>query len=214
MAKRDLSGVTYEYLFEKIVSNALSPGEALVENDICNMLHVSRTPVREALRKLETEGLVYKIPDRGTFVREITYEDIMEIMEIRILFEVHALQNCINNVPDQDLQLLEERLMALEPDSASNEYYHVDRDIHFMIMRYCPNMRIQSYLKTLNAQLERLRRVSALMPKRLSKSREEHLVIVRAIRNTDYETAKATLTIHLENVRSSVIEAYQMMKVI
>lgn len=214
MAKRDLSGFTYEYLFEKIVSNALSPGEPLVENDICNLLHVSRTPVREALRKLETEGLVYKIPDRGTFVREITYEDIMEIMEVRILFETHALQNCIRNAPDHDIQQLEERLTALGPDSDPNDYYDVDREIHLMIMRYCPNMRIQSYLRTLNAQLERLRRVSAMMPKRLSKSREEHLELVRAIRDRDYDTARDVLVVHLENVQGSVIEAYQMMRVI
>jgi Transcriptional regulators len=214
MEKTDLSKKAYDYLFEHIVANDFLPGNPIVESEICDFLNISRTPVREAIRRLEAEGLVYKIKDVGTIVREITYDDIIEIYEIRILFEVHALERCVENITDNEIKLLEHRLLKLDASSSEQEYYEVDRDIHNTIMKFCSNSRMVNYLKTINAQSEKFRRVSATNPRRLCKSREEHLAIVQAIYNRDYNKASETLIYHLNEVKKNVIETYRSFKLI
>ena len=212
MPKSDLSKKAYDYLFEHIVNNDLAPGASIVEQDICDRLKISRTPVREAMRRLEVEGLVIKIKDVGTIVREITYEDIIEIFEIRKLFELHALKNTVQNISDEEIRALEDRLQKLGTNSKDQDYYDVDRMIHSSIMRHCSNSRMVNYLKTINAQLEKLRRISAMTPKRLSHSREEHLSIVQAIAARDQEQAYQNLSHHLDEVRNSVVEALRNLR--
>jgi DNA-binding GntR family transcriptional regulator len=212
VAKTDLSKKAYDYLFEHIVRNDYAPGTPIVEKDICDLLDISRTPVREALRRLEVEGLIVKIKDVGTIVRDITYDDITEIFEIRKLFELFALKRAVKNISDEEVRSLEDQLQKLGNSSENQDYYIVDRRIHSTIMKYCSNTRMVNYLKTINAQLEILRRVSAINPKRLSHSKEEHLAIVRAIGNRDYDQASQNLSYHLDEVRNSVIEAFRHMK--
>jgi DNA-binding GntR family transcriptional regulator len=214
MSKKDLSSLAYEYIFDKIVTNEFPPGMPIVENDICNNLAISRTPVREALRRLEVEGLVYKIADRGTFVREINYDDIIEIIEIRKIFEQYALRNCVKNAPDYEIENLEIMMMNLDNESDADAYYNTDRTLHAIIMKYCQNRRMINYLDNLNAQIEKLRRVSASTPKRLNRSLTEHLEIIRAIKARDYSVAAAALENHMDNILSSVIEAYRQSKML
>lgn len=214
MGKNDLSKKAYDYLFEHIAANDYTPGTTIVEGEICEILKMSRTPVREAMHTLELEGLVYKIKDIGTLVREITYDDIMEVFEIRILYELHALKSYVEGVPENEIRSFEQRLLELNVTTAPQEYYNVDRELHKSIMRFCSNSRMVNYLKTINAQIEKLRRISATTPKRLAKSREEHLAIVQAVCNRDYDLAHASLNFHLEEVKKSVIEAYRNSKII
>ena len=161
------------------------------------------------MRRLEGEGLVYRIPDKGVFVKEINYEDILEITEIRTLFELHALQSCIDNVSDSELKELEQQLIHLPDDRIDDEenFYIVDRSTHKLIMSYCRNSRMLNYLKTLEAQMEKVRRVSATTPQRLPKSKAEHLEIVHAIKNRDFARASEALQLHLLNVRNSALNA-------
>ena len=212
MEKINLCKVAYEYLFEHIVANDFEPGTLIVEGEIGELLNMSRTPVREAMRRLEVEGLVHKIKDVGIIVNEITYDDITEIFEMRILFELHALGNFVKNVTDDEIKSLEKRLLKLDDSSSEQEYYNIDRDIHNSIIRACSNSRMVSYLKTINAQVEKLRRISGTTPERLGKSLKEHLTIVQAIRDRDYEKAYANLVLHLEEVKKSVIKANRKFK--
>jgi DNA-binding GntR family transcriptional regulator len=212
MGRDDLSKKAYDYLFERIVANDFTPGTNIVESEICEKLGMSRTPVREALRRLESEGLVYRIKDVGTMVKEITYEDILEVFEIRILYELHALKSFVEHVPEEEIRSFEKRLTELCANTDNQEYYNVDRDLHKSIMRYCSNSRMINNLNTINAQIEKLRRVSATTPQRLSKSKNEHLSIVRAVCERNYEKARRYLEYHLEEVKNSVIAAYRSQK--
>ncbi len=213
MAKSDLSKIAYDYIFEHIVANYFAPGTSIVESEIGELLNMSRTPVREAMHRLEVEGLVYKIKDVGILVREITYDDILEIFEMRSLFELHALKNYVENVTDDEIKSLQYRLLRLDDSSSEQEYFNIDGDIHNSIIRSSSNSRMVNYLKTINAQVEKLRRISATTPERLGTSLKEHLAIVQAIRDRDYEKAYANLAFHLEEVKKSVIEANRKFKV-
>lgn len=212
MEKGNLGDKAYEYVLEKIITNEYSPGTKITEAEICKTLNISRTPVRQAIHRLESEGLAYRIKGFGAIVSEITYEDIIEIFEIRTLYELHAFKFYIENVSAEELIDLKNKLLTLDLNSNKQEYYDTDRAIHNIIMGHCLNSRMLSNLKTLNSQIEKFRRISAANPKRLSKSKEEHLAIIEAILKKDENMARESLEYHLTEVRNSVIEVYQHSK--
>ena len=94
-----LSAIAYNHILERIISFDYKPNDAVVENDICEELGISRTPLREALRRMEAEGFVTKVRNRGTFVRAFSQDDIIESCDIRKLFELYSLKNCIQDSP-------------------------------------------------------------------------------------------------------------------
>lgn len=107
MGKRGLKNVAYDYLLDAIMSYELKPGQAIVEQDISDRLNISRTPIREAFKQLESEGLVRHLPSRGTFVTNLTVQDVEEIFQLRELFEITALKSAINCITDDELDYIE-----------------------------------------------------------------------------------------------------------
>ena len=205
MGKRGLKNVAYDYLLDAIMSYELKPGQAIVEQDISDRLNISRTPIREAFKQLESEGLVRHLPSRGTFVTNLTVQDVEEIFQLRELFEITALKSAINCITDDELDYIEDRVRYLDDKKSS------DRDLHMMIMKYSGNSRMIKFHKTLEAQLEQLRRISAMTPKRLVKSRQEHLDIIYALRTRDLVSATRHLSIHLLNIKESTLNVCRNM---
>lgn len=210
MGKRGLKSVAYDYLLDAIMTYELKPGQAIVEQEISDKLHISRTPIREAFKQLESEGLVNHFPSRGTFVASITVQDVDEIFQLRELFELAALKSAINCISDEELNSIEDRLRYLD-DKRSEEphtkeaFYCSDRDLHMMILKYSGNSRMIRFHKTLEVQLEQLRRISSMTPMRLVKSRQEHLDIIYALRTRDLANASKYLSIHLQNIKESTL---------
>ena len=213
MPKAGLKNVAYDYLHEGIMNYIYGPDDAIVEQDISNHLGISRTPVREALKLLEAEGLVTHIRSRGTFVKEITAQDIEEIMELRILFEKTALKSAIHMIKDEELNEIEQKMRELEQDTSFEEYYAADRDLHMCILNYSRNTRLITFHGMIASQLERLRRISSRTPDRLAKSRNEHLAIVQSIRERDFPRAEAKLVEHLTNIKNSTLNVYHSIRV-
>lgn len=216
MGKRGLKSVAYDYLLDAITSYELKPGHAIVEQDISDKLGISRTPIREALKQLESEGLVRHFPSRGTFVTNITVQDVDEIFQLRELFEITALKNAIHSITEEELDYIEERVRYLD-DKRSEEgptkesFYNSDRELHALIMKYSGNSRMIKFHKTLEVQLEQLRRISAMTPMRLVKSRQEHLDIIYALRTRDLANATRALLIHLQNIKDSTLNVCRNM---
>ncbi len=201
----------YDYLYNEIVSNRLTPGSALSELEISKKLQTSRSPVREATMVLESEGLVRRYPGRGCFVSDITAQDINEIFELRIMLEVEGLRKSYHLIDMQKLELLEQSLLALTPEDSSDVYYETDRRLHEMIVSGCGNMRLMLILHTLNGQIEQLRRISARQPLRLRASRQEHLDLVSSIKTQDVEHTCAVLSSHIRNVQNSTLNVCMQM---
>lgn len=207
MTRLSLYDKVYNYLYEEIITQNIKPGQAIVEQEISGLLGVSRTPVREVLKKLETEGLVKHYSSRGTFVKEVTTQDIEEIFELRSIFEEMALRSAIHKIPDEELEELESLLNSLEFGvNTAEEFYETDRSLHRVIISYSKNQRMADFLKTINSQAEMLRRISAMTPKRLQKSKQEHLEIIGAIKERDIEKAVNSLHTHLDNVKNSTLD--------
>ncbi|MDK2881617.1 MAG: hypothetical protein PWQ99_1392 [Clostridia bacterium] len=196
----------YEYLYNAIVTNKLPPGVAIAEQEISNVLGISRTPVREALKQLEAEGLVRHIPLRGTFVEEITTQDLEEIFALRETLEALALKTAITEITDEELYEIEILLRSLEYDSSNEKFYDSDRRLHDLIVKHGGNRRLAQILNNLNSQMERLRHIAAMKPHRLQQSKQEHLEIVAALKRRDLEEAERLLRQHIRNVKESTIE--------
>ncbi len=196
----------YEYLYNAIVTNKLPPGVAIAEQEISNVLGISRTPVREALKQLEAEGLVRHVPLRGTFVEEITTQDLEEIFALRETLEVLALKTAITEITNEELYEIEILLRSLEYDSSNEKFYDSDRRLHDLIVKHGGNRRLAQILNNLNSQMERLRHIAAMKPHRLEQSKKEHLAIVAALKKRDLEEAERLLRQHLRNVKGSTME--------
>ncbi|HIZ82688.1 MAG TPA: GntR family transcriptional regulator [Candidatus Mediterraneibacter pullistercoris] len=201
-------GKAYQYLREGILSGDLPLGSPISEMEISAKLQISRSPIREALRRMETEGLVYRYPGRGTFVTNITRKDLEEIFELRIMFEVQALNTASRYFDDKFLEALERDFADLNPDSQPQQYYDANTRLHRGIIAYAGNKRMEKFYKQLQTQIAIVTRISARDPEHFVLSRERHLAIVRALKERDVEKAKACLTIHLEEVRDRTIKGY------
>lgn len=211
MAKDTLKNKAYNYLYQAIISHELLPGAPIVEQEISEILGISRTPVREALKQLESEGLVRSISARGTFVSEVNIQDVEEIFALREALEVLALHTAINEITDQEIQEMETLLEVLSASNNAEHFYDSDRKLHDLIVRSGRNRRLMNFLKNLNAQIERLRYISAMRPNRLKASQQEHLAIVHAMKERNLEKAEALLRQHIRNVKENTIEVCRNM---
>jgi len=196
----------YDYLLEAILSNKLPPGSSIIETEIASALNTSRTPVREALKELEKDGLVSQYPLKGTFVSEITPYDVEEIFSLRIMLEVCALQLSYNKVSEEELAKVETMFISLDANSSSEAYAVADKSLHSLIVDRAGNYRLKQFLNTLNVQIERFRRIAAMEPNRLINSKREHLTIINTIRQRDLAACERSLKEHLNNVKSSTLE--------
>ncbi len=201
-------GKAYQYLRDSILSGELALGAPISEMEISARLQISRSPIREALRRMETEGLVYRYPGRGTFVTNITRKDLEEIFELRIMFEVQALNTASRYFEEEFLDSLERDFMYLNPDSQPQQYYDANSRLHTGIIAYAGNKRMEKFYKQLQTQIAIVTRISARDPEHFVLSREKHLAIVRALKERDVEKAKECLKVHLEEVRDRTIKGY------
>lgn len=193
----------YDYLYTEIISNRLKPGSALSEQEIATILKSSRSPVREALMVLENEGLIWRYPGRGCFVREITMRDVAEIFELRILLEIAAFRRAFQYIDLRALEQVEETLRQLSTDTPAEDYFEADRRLHDLISDSCGNKRLVSFLRTLGGQIEWVRRLASAQPERLAQSKLEHLEIISALKSNDVEMACRLLTLHIKNVQTN-----------
>lgn len=208
--KTSRTKIVYDYLYEQIVSHKLKPGDPIIEQDISSSLGCSRSPVREAIRILAAEGLVRHIPARGAYISEISMQDIEEIFSLRKMLELGALKEGLRRISDEEIQEVENALTGLDQNSESDAFFNSDRLLHDMIVRNSGNKRLMQFFKMINAQIERVRRISALRPQRLSNSKKEHLEIIQAIKARDIEQASKILEEHIENVKLSCFEVLRI----
>ena len=131
-----------------------------------------------------------------------------EIFQLRELFELTALRNAIVQITDEELDRLEEQINALDERDATkpyvqNSFYRSDLELHMLIMKYSGNSRMVRFYKTLDVQFEKLRRIYSTTPQRLSKSKQEHLDIIYALRTRDLVDTTRALSLHLQNIKEN-----------
>lgn len=200
------SNKAYDYLYNEILANRLLPGSPISEGEVASILGLSRTPVREALKILDTEGLVKQIPNRGTFVADITVQDIEEIFSLRELFETYALRSAYRFISDEILNSLESSIKGLDENDSPESFYEVDEMLHSTIINHGGNSRLITFRNMINAQIMMMRRISSQDPSHFKRSKEQHLEIINAIKSRDLKKSEELLSNHIVEIKYRTIE--------
>lgn len=205
MASNNNTEKAYQYIYELILSGEKKQGEPISEMEIAGSLNISRSPVREALKLLEMQGLIVHFQNRGTFVAEISRKDVAEIFQLRILLELEALKTAAGIMDEAILDRLKADIENLNENSTAKEYYAANTALHEAIIRYGGNGRMEKFYKTLSMQIALVNRMSAKLPDHFRESRDEHLAIVAALTERDEKKAVRLLRNHLERVRDKTL---------
>ncbi len=211
--EKGASTVAYAYgqLRERILSGELGPGSALSEYQLAKTLSVSRTPVREALGRLQAAGLVRNIPQRGMFVRELGAEDVIEILEIREMLECLAVQRIVaRGVPDATLADWEgqtDEAAGLVAEGRLSEAFALGCQLHDEIVSLAGNGRLTDILGQLGDQIRLLGLVGIRVPGRPAESVREHRQLIALLRGRDATGAVATMREHLQGEGQILLKA-------
>ena len=203
-----LRDVVFNTLRQAILRGELQPGERLMEIQLAQRLGVSRTPVREAIRKLELEGLVLMLPRRGAEVAEITRQDLEDVLEVRAALEELAVKDACEHITDEQLQDLKKAANEFKRSLEGTDLVAcAEADIHFHEIIYAAtnNKRLVQMLNNRREQRYRYR-MENLKDKRTYRTLvEEHDAIRRALKKQDKEKAGAAINVHIENQRRSIL---------
>ena len=203
-----LREVVCETLREAIRSGVLKPGERLMEIQLADELGVSRTPVREAMRKLELEGYVIMLPRRGNYVATISFRDINEVFEIRTTLDALASGLAAERITEEELEQLERLLVSIGENIETRNMKKVvedDMEFHDILYKASRNQRLVGIISNLREQMTRFRSMSMSYPGRLKKTLEEHSRLVEAIAQRDVELAQKLAVEHMENSEQTLL---------
>ena len=188
-----LREVVCETLRDAIRKGVLKPGERLMEIQLAEELGVSRTPVREAIRKLELEGYVIMMPRRGTYVANLSIRDVNEVFEIRTSLDSLASGLAAERITDDELERLQRLLVIIGGYVEANDMDKIvetDTEFHDLLYQASRNTRLVGIIFNLREQLTRFRTTSMSFPGRLKATLEEHRRIVEAIAQGDVKEAQ------------------------
>lgn len=205
-----LREVVFNTLRQAILRGELKPGERLMEIALAEKLGVSRTPIREAMRKLELEGLVVMIPRRGAQVANITEKDLNDVLEVRITLENLAIEKACSNMTEEDIRALEAAAKEFEhtfEDGDLVKMAEADVNFHEAIYRAADNKRLMQVLNNLREQIYRYRVEYLKEDDSRNRLVKEHEEITQAIRARDVKRAQELSFEHLENQRRGIIQA-------
>ena len=198
-----------QQLRDMIFSGELTPGSFVDEAGLCEKLEISRTPLREALKVLTAEGLIRHEPRRGSFVNEVTEQDLDEIFPVIALLEGRCAYEAALQASDADieaLELLHEQLNEHGKQGQIGPYYAANYAIHEAIIAMAGNRWLAQVIGDLRKilKLARLQQLNA--PGRLMQSLAEHMVIFAALKARDAQGADAAMRTHLTRQREALRE--------
>lgn len=212
---KPLRELVCENIRQAIIDGTFSPGERLMEIQLADEMGVSRTPVREAIRKLELEGFVVMIPRRGTYVADISIKDINEIYEIRISLDVLAAGLAAERITDEELATLNNYMVEISkyvPTMNMEKIVELDTAFHNVLYTASRNERLVSIINNLREQLTGIRGRSMSYPGRLVETMEEHRALVDCIAARDPERAQNAARLHLENAEQTLMRSIERRK--
>jgi DNA-binding GntR family transcriptional regulator len=204
---RPLAELVFEELRKAIFEGRLEPGERLRQEELARMLGVSRTPVREALQRLENEGLVANHSRKGFVVRRFRLEDVQETCMVRRLLEPKAVELAVANITEAELEEAERiqgTMERLAEEGPYDELPALNMKFHHTIFKACRNERLFSVIRSLWDLYPRFG--FSVFKVHSRRSFQEHRAILKAIREGDAELAAELSARHLENSVQALTE--------
>ncbi len=200
-----ISNNLFSKLQKDILQGKMRAGEKLTEQSICDKYKVSRTPVREALRQLEMEGLIETIPNRGAFVIGFSAQDMADMYELRKVYEVQAVRWAIQRITDEEMEDLEETFEFMEFYTQKNDIdkmLNINTGFHQLIYTASHNRMLQHVLSSYQIYIKHSRKSSPYPDNYLAEVLEEHRAIFQAFKNKDVEAGALAMKKHMESSMS------------
>ncbi len=200
--KYSLRGKVYDRIREDILNGVYKEHEELKEATLGEKMGVSRTPVREALRQLELEGLVEIIPNKGARVTGITKKDIEDIYQIRYLLEGLSARWATEHVTEEQLEKMEEILYLTDFHAKKGNFsqvYELDSLFHELMYEASGSKILNHILSDFHMYVTRIRRTSLASGNRSKNSTEEHRAILDAIKDRDGDRAEECAHVHVKS---------------
>ncbi len=202
-----LADQVFERLEKDILSGKYAYGETLTEARLSEELGVSRTPIREAIRRLEQENIL-RDSGRGLVVQGITKEDVADILDIRVRIEGMAVRRAVQHMTDEQKHQLMEAVLLQEFYVTRCDPEHIqeqDHQFHELIYAGCGSITLQRTLVPLHRKAQKFRRASVERPSRAGESAAEHRAIAEAILAGDADKAERLMIDHIGKARLNMI---------
>ena len=197
----------YELLKNDISTGVYPAGYRLREQELSDRYHISRSPIREALRQLASEGLVTEVPNHGATVREMSHKEMTELFDARVMLETYA----IFHIPPEALKAHREELFALLTISEQAYADHdlklftmMDKQLHTVLISLCGNDLIAEFYSNIRVRSNWFRTYALSAPGRWEETLKEHRALVEALCDGRLEDAREANTQHLQKAQESV----------
>lgn len=191
-------------LQKDILTGRLKPGQKLTEQELCKAYEVSRTPVREALRQLETDGLVENILNRGAFVTGMTEQDYEDMFELRKFCEVQAVKWAIERITDEEMDTLEETFEFMEFYTMRNDFNKmltINSGFHQVIYEAAHNRMLKKQLMLYQNFIKYRESAAVQDDAYLTTVLEEHRAIFRAFKEKDAASGATAMEVHISRAK-------------
>ena len=199
----------YISLEEQIISQKLRPGESVTETKLSRELGVSRTPVREALQRLDREGLIKLIPNKGAVVLGISEQDLMDIYKIRMRLEGLAARIAAEKRDEAFCRELRDNVELTEfymTKGNIEKVKNLDSEFHDIIYRCCESRMLGKTLSELHRYISSYRKLSLAVSGRIDRSLSEHREIYEAIAGGNTDAADALMSEHVERALENLLQ--------
>ncbi len=204
-SNENLAELAHQRLHDMILAGELQREAVLQERSLATLLNISRTPVREALNRLEAQGLISKLPGRGYLVRQISAEEVIELLDVRVLLETEAAVKAIGRIGTKSLSNWRKAVekLSYQKQVEVRDHWAVDDMLH-------EGIALASGNRVLAETIAGLRRRThifdiARLPDRLQPGCVEHLAIIDALSDGDEFTVRRAIALHIENVKNGII---------
>lgn len=204
-----LRDAAYDAIKHRIITCAFRPGEYINELQLSTLLKIGRTPVHQALDRLMVEGMVEVIPRKGVIVKPVSLNEVLQIIEVRLINEPFGARIAAEQANDADLNELADVIARARHWASVRNVENLmllDREFHFLIARATKNDVMSELLRNLHERSLRFWFLSLNAPKQYETVQDEHAAILGAIRKRDPDKAEAAMRRHIESFRTSVTQ--------
>lgn len=205
----------YLHLKDLILEGELKAGDRLVERELAEKLKISRTPIREALFRLESQGFVKTVPRKGVIVADISEKEIIEVFTILSSLEVLAAKLAVQKLDDNSKSKLAASIKKVEEclqERNYGDYSELHHELNHLLYSSAYNSKLYEILSGLSDYIRAFAKLGYKNEGRAEQSMKEHVEIMKAILNQEIEMAEYLTKIHIENSKKAYIEAIQQQK--
>lgn len=198
-----------DFIKDAVVTGRLKPGERVPEQEIAENFGISRTPIREAFRQLESEGFITVTPRKGAVVSSITDKDVSEFYVIKSLLEGFAARSACRKLTPREIKRLETlnaNMMKCAEKGDFKGFFRHDNEFHDIFLKACGNDKLFNLTHQLVQQFERFRITALSLPGRMKESLAQHAEIIEAFRDGDADLVESLVRSNAEKGRDILVE--------